>query len=122
MLSSKEVNVLGQITQKGWGVSSMPNSVTCSIEGDTLKFKFITVVHFAADAALRNQVENISYESLDIIKKCVADTKAKFKDATGKTLKVKEISNSDSIEVISATNLSPRKSAYYRRQVIVQVG
>jgi hypothetical protein len=120
-LSSKEFNVLGQITQRGWGVSSMPNSVTCSSNGDTITFKFLTVVHFAADQALRGQVDRINHESIDIITKCVADTKAKFKEATGKSLKLNEISNTDSLEVIAATNLSPRRVAYYRRQVTLQV-
>jgi len=120
-LSTQELNALGHITQKGWGVSSMPNSVTCSTNGETITFKFLTVVHFAADQALRAQVDRIKYESIDIITKCVADTKAKFKEATGKTLKLKEASNTDSIEVIAATNLSPRRVAYYRRQVTLQV-
>ena len=120
-LSSKEFDVLGQITQRGWGVSSMPNSVTCSSNGDTITYKFLTVVHFAADQALRGQVERIKHESIDIITKCVADTRTKFKEATGRALKVKESSNTDSLEVIAATNLSPRRVAYYRRQVTLQV-
>ena len=122
MLTNKEINVLGQITQKGWGVSSMPNAVTCSLEGDTLKFKFITVIRYSSEVALRNQVENIDYESIDIIKKCVADTKAKFKNEMGKALSLKEISSTNTLEVISATNLSPLRSAYYRRQVVLKVG
>jgi hypothetical protein len=121
-LTNKEINALGQITQKGWGVSSMPNSVTCSLAGDVLTFKFITVVHFAADQALKNQAERISQESIEILTKCVADTKAKFKDATKKALKLKELSNNDSLEIISATNLSPRRAAYYRRQVSFKIG
>jgi len=121
-LTSNEINALAQIVQKGWGVSSMPNSVTCSLAGDVLTFKFIAVVHFAADQALRNQTERISYESIEILTKCVADTKSKFKAATKKTLKLKELSNTDSLEVISANNLSPRRAAYYRRQVSFKIG
>jgi short-subunit dehydrogenase involved in D-alanine esterification of teichoic acids len=121
-LTSNEINALAQIVQKGWGVSSMPNSVTCSLAGDVLTFKFITVVHFAADQALRNQTERISYESIEILTKCVADAKSKFKAATKKTLKLKELSNTDSLEVISANNLSPRRAAYYRRQVSFKIG
>jgi hypothetical protein len=117
----KDVNVLGQITQKGWGVSSMPNSVNCSMHGDVITMKFMTVVHFAADQALRSQADRISHESIDVITKCVADMKKRFKEATGNTLKLKELTNTDSLEVIAATNLSPRRVAYYRRQVTLQV-
>ena len=120
-LSTKEINALGQITQKGWGVSSMPNSVTCSMHGDILTLKYLTVVHFAADSALRAQVERVNYESIEILTKCVADLKKQFKEATGSSLKLKEASNNDSLEVIAATNLSPRRVAYYRRQVTLQV-
>ena len=120
-LSTKEINALGQITQRGWGVSSMPNSVTCSWTGDTLTMKFMTVVHFAAEEALRGQVERITHESIDVLTKCVADTKKQFKELTGKSLSLKEVSNRDSLEVIAATNLSPRRVAYYRRQVVLSV-
>jgi hypothetical protein len=120
-LSDHEIKALGQITQKGWGVSSSPNSVTCSMHGDTLTLKYITVVHFAAEQALRAQVDRLTHESIDILTKCVADTKKKFKEMAGKTLSLKEIKNVDSLEVISATNLSPRRVAYYRRQVTLQV-
>ena len=99
----------------------MPNSVTCSMKDDTITLKYITVVHFAAEDALRGQVDRIKHESIDILTKCVADLKAQFKDITGKTIKLKELTNRDSLEVIAATNLSPRRVAYYRRQVALQV-
>jgi hypothetical protein len=120
-LSTKEINALGQITQHGWGVSSMPNAVTCSSTGDTITMKFMTVIHFAANDSLRAQVERITNESIDVLTKCVADTKKQFKELTGRSLSLKEVSNRDSIEVIAATNLSPRRVAYYRRQVVLSV-
>lgn len=120
-LSSKEISALGQITMKGWGVSSMPNSVNCSLAGDTITLKYMTVVHFAAEQALRSQVERVNHESIDVLTKCVADLKAQFKDMTGTSIKLKELSNKDSLEVIAATNLSPRRVAYYRRAVVLQV-
>ena len=120
-LSTKEINALGQITQKGWGVSSMPNSVNCSMHGDVLTMKYLTVVHFAAESALTAQVDRVNHESIEILTKCVADLKKQFREMTGKTLKLKEMSNRDSLEVIAATNLSPRRVAYYRRQVTLQV-
>lgn len=120
-LSTKELNVLGQITQKGWGVSSMPNPVICSIAGDTITLKYMTVVHFAAEAALKAQAGRVSDESISILKGCVDDLKQKFKEACGRSLSLKEMSNKDSLEVIVATNNSSRRVAYYRRQVTLQV-
>lgn len=120
-LTDKQLKALGQITQKGWGVSSMPNSVTCSLQSDTITLKYMTVVHFAAENALRDQVARINHESIQILSKCVDDMKKSFKEETGDTLKVKEVSNKDSLEMIVATNNSPRRVAYYRRQVTLQV-
>ena len=120
-LSSNEINALGQIAMKGWGVSSMPNSVNCSLASDTITLKYMTVVHFAAEQALRSQVERVNHESIEVLTKCVADLKSQFKEMTGKSIKLKEISNKDSLEVIAATNLSPRRVAYYRRAVTLQV-
>jgi hypothetical protein len=120
-LTNKELNALGQITQKGWGVSSMPNSITCSVRDDQITMQFMTVVHFAAEQALRSQTDRISDESIQLLTKCVADLKSQFKEMTGKSIKLKEVSNTDSLEVIVANNLSPRRVAYYRRRVTLQV-
>ena len=99
----------------------MPNAVTCSLTGDTITMKFMTVVHFAAEDSLRSQVERITNESIDILTKCVADTKKQFKELTGRPLSLKEVTNRDSLEIISTTNLSSRRVAYYRRQVVLSV-
>lgn len=120
-LTEKHLRVLGQITQKGWGVSSMPNSVTCSLGDDAITLKYMTVVHFAAESALRDQVARINHESIQILTKCVDDIKKSFKEETGDSLRLKETSNKDSLEMIVATNNSPRRVAYYRRQVTLQV-
>ncbi len=99
----------------------MPNSVTCSMNSDAITLKYMTVVHFAAEAALRDQVARINHESLQILAKCVDDIKKSFKEETGDALRLKETSNKDSLEMIVATNNSPRRVAYYRRQVTLQV-
>ena len=120
-LSTKDVNALGQITQRGWGVPSTPNSIICSLHNDSITMKYMTIVHFAAESALRNQVERINEESIQLLTKYVAEVKKQFREATGKSIKLKEITNNDSLEMISATNLSPRRIAYYRRQVTLQI-
>lgn len=120
-LTDEHLRALGQITQKGWGVSSMPNSVTCSMHNDSITLKYLTVVHFAAESAMRDQVARINHESIQILTKCVDDIKKSFKEETGDSLRLKETSNKDSLEMIVATNNSPRRVAYYRRQVTLQV-
>lgn len=120
-ISSNEINVLGQILQTGWGKASSPDHITASIQGDTITLKYMTIVYFAEERALRAQSEMVSGESIDKLAKCVKNLKEQFKDGTGKSLKLKEIKNVDSVELIAATNLSPRKVAYYRRHVTLQI-
>jgi hypothetical protein len=120
-LSTKEVNALGQITQRGWGVPSTPNSIICSLHDDRITMKYMTVVHFAAEQALRNQVDRINEESIQLLTKYVSNVKKQFKEATGNSINLKEIANNDSLEMIAATNMSPRRIAYYRRQVTLQI-
>jgi hypothetical protein len=120
-LSTKEVNALGQITQRGWGVPSTPNSIICSLHDDRITMKYMTVVHFAAEQALRSQVDRINEESIQLLTKYVSNVKKQFKEATGNSINLKEIANNDSLEMIAATNMSPRRIAYYRRQVTLQI-
>ena len=45
--------------------------------------------------------------------------KADFKEATGSSLKLKEVKSSDGLELVSG--LSLRKVAYYRRNHVLEV-
>jgi hypothetical protein len=123
MLTTQEINALGNIVETTWGKSGESNgrSVSASLQADVLTLKFTTIVHFAAENALRIQVERLAAESMDVLSGRVKTLKAEFKEATGKTLSIKELSNRDNIELISSTSNSPRKIAYYRRNLSVTV-
>jgi len=123
MLSTQEINALGNIVETTWGKSGESNgrSVSASLQADVLTFRFTTIVHFAAEDALRIQVERLAAESMDVLSGRVKTLKDEFKEATGKTLTIKELSNRDNVELISSTSNSPRKIAYYRRNLSVVV-
>ena len=123
MLSSKDVNALGNIINTTWGKHSESNgrSVSSVLQGDVLTLRFVTVVHFSAEDALKMQVDRLAQESMDVLAGRIKSLKEEFKDATGKSLKVTEISNRDNVELISSTANSLRKIAYYRRNLAVTV-
>ena len=123
MLSNQDINVLGNIVNTSWGKSGDSNgrSVSAMLQGDILTFRFSTIVHFAAENALKVQVDRLAAESIDILAGKLKTLKAQFKESTGNTLKVKEVSNRDNLELISRTSNSPRKIAYYRRNLSVSV-
>jgi len=123
MLTQQEINDLGNILNHTWGTSSSRDgkSVTCNLHGNLLKLNFQTIVHFASDNSLHQQVGRLAEESVQVLTAALSETKKRFKEETGNALNVKETLNNDNIEMVSATVNSPRKIAYYRRNVIFEI-
>jgi len=119
MLSMQEVRVLGQICDTTWGRSSTVVSPTVSIkptlQGDKLTIRYTTVIHLASERALREQVRPAEEQSIQIIKEYLKNLKSEFKKHAGRSLGTKEDSSHDSIEMLTTSPYTPRKSAYYRR-------
>ena len=125
MLSMQEIRILGQICDTTFGKYSTgvsPTvSVTTSLQGDKLVLKYLTVVHLASSQNIRQQVQGVEEESVKYLKEYLKNTKSEFKKMSGRALKTKEIDSSDSVEMITASVFSPRKTAYYRRYVTLEV-
>lgn len=123
MISSKALNELNDVVNDTWGKSSGDGtrSLTCTMEHDKLLVKFQTVVHFASEQSLRQQVDRLVEESNELINQRVATVKKQYKESSGSTLKVEETDSSDSIEMISTSVHNPRKIAIYRRQCSLRV-
>ena len=118
MLSLEQVNALGDIVNYSFGKSSSEKgdvSVTASLEGDMLCMKYLSVVQFASEQSLRDQADRFAQESVKVLNDAVSSIKKQFKEKTGETLRLKEESSSDNVEVVSGSIHSPRKIAYYRR-------
>lgn len=119
MLSFEESNILGNILNDTWGKYSTPVSPTISIkaslQGDTMTVKYTTVVYLASDRNLRDQVSKCEQDSAKLCSDYIKMVKKNFKDAAGRALKISEKDTNDSVEVITTSPHSPRKTAYYRR-------
>jgi Mrp family chromosome partitioning ATPase len=124
MLTSDQVNILGNILNTTFGKSSSKGgdrSITGSLSGDTLVLKFLTIVQFASNQSLRDQTNEIEKESVKILADYVKSIKKDFKEAAGVALKLKDESSSDNVEVIAGSIHAQRKLAYYRRKHIVKI-
>ena len=123
MISNKALNELNDLVNDTWGKSSGDGtrSLTCSMEHDKLLVKFQTVVHFASEQSLRQQVDRLVEESNELINQRVASIKKRYKEAAEAALKVEELDSNDSIEMISTSVHNPRKIAIYRRQCSLRV-
>jgi len=123
MISKDELNQLGDVVNYTWGKSSGDGtrSLTCNLEGDVMNIKFQTVVHFASEHSLRQQVDRLVDESIQLISSKVAHTKTRYKEVSGSTLKLEEEVNMDDIELVSMSVHNPRRIAIYRRTCSLRV-
>jgi len=121
MLNSSEVNILGQILNDTWGKSTRGDfrtptmCIRSSLQGDLLSCSYTTIVNLASERNLRDQIKPFSEESIKLTKDFIKSLKKDFKEASGRTLKLKQINSTDNVELITASAFSPRKTGYYRR-------
>ena len=119
MLSSEEVNILGNIINTTFGKSSTSVSPTISLKaslsGNTMQVQYTTVVYLASEMNLRVQLRKFEEESIKIINEYMKRCKKDFKGMSGRALKIKTLDTNDSVELITTSPYTPRKTAYYRR-------
>lgn len=116
-MKMNEISALGQIINSSFGNSSSPSgtySIKCSLAGSTLTVKYITVVHFASERGLFEQVQRHNFEAVQMINSYMKEMKQKFKEAAGRALKSKDMGGNDDIELLQSNARIPRKTAYYR--------
>jgi len=127
MLNSNEINALGQVLNSTWGTSTMSEfrtptmCIRTSLSGDILTCSYTTVCNFASERNLRDQVQNVEKDSLKLLKDYIKEVKKRFKEISGRTLKTKELNSRDSVELITTSPYTPRKTGYYRRFTDFQV-
>ena len=117
-----DINCLAQCLEAIKGSKNGTESITYKLYGENnMMLTFVTVVHIASDKSLQIQTMKESERSISMINDAMKKVKSSYKESSGKALKIKEISTDDSVEIISTTFHSPRKTAYYKRQVIFEI-
>lgn len=126
MLSTQEVNILGQIMDSTWGRSSTVASPTMSLKGSledrNLKIIFTTYATFASNLAMSQQVPRLEDEGKQGANSYLKEIKDAFKKEAGRTLKTKVISAEPSIEVISLQpHISPKRTVIFRYVTLLEI-
>jgi len=121
MLTVNEIRALGDCLNTTWGKSVDNLKLSHHLNGETLNLRFDSIVHFASEASLDSQMTNLREMSNDIFTDGVKKIKAEFKDIAGRALTATETSRDDNVELIQATANSPRRVAYYRAFLTLQV-
>jgi hypothetical protein len=126
-MSDLDYNALGQAIDTTWGKSSSPIvnsfSVKMSLIGpDMLRVSYQTIVNFASERQMLQVKIKEQELSSGNIKTVLDAVKNSYKDLTSKTLKLKEVSSGDSVEIIGMAVHNPKKTAIYRKNVMFEVG
>lgn len=115
MLNSKQLNVLGNILETSWGKSSNEFQCTAQFQGDIVRITYSTVVYLASERSMNSQIPAVALEAVERIKSRIDSAKRDYKDQTGDTLSLKEVTSNEDVQYIQASSLSPRKVVLYRR-------
>jgi hypothetical protein len=121
VLNLKEIRALAQATETSWGQSSKDRKVTSKLDGDILQLNLMSIVQFASEKALSQQLQAQREYANDVFTEQLKRIKQEFKESVDRALVTKELERSDDVELVSATSNSPRKIAYFRAVVKLQV-
>ncbi len=87
-----------------------------------LRVSYQTIVNFASERQMLQVKIKEQELSSGNIKTVLDAVKNSYKDLTSKTLKLKEVSSGDSVEIIGMAVHNPKKTAIYRKNVMFEVG
>lgn len=129
-LDSETVAALGDAVNSTWGKSSTARSgspscsITAQLVGDgKLMLKYVAIVSFVLGRDEKELFKRYRDESMGAIKEYVKWLKEEFKSRQDRALKLKlpTVAVEPSVEMITTSAYSPRRSAYFRNTVVVDV-
>ena len=120
MLDMKKINALGPILNVAGSSKDGQSSCIARLADGKLILKFNQVVHFASEQSLQLQVDKLCDEAVQRLDRKLKEIKEHFKEATGETLKTKDVASDDGLEMISNPS-NPVKVAVYRRHHVVEI-
>lgn len=120
-----DINALGQAIDTTWGRTSTPKtasySVKMSLVGDCIQVSYAAIVNFATEREMIEMRRRYSDECRSVIDAHVKGVKVAYKDLSGKSLKLKDIGRSDSLEIISNSANNPKRTGYFRCKAMFQI-
>ena len=121
-----DLNALGQAIDTTWGRSSTPQTASYSVKftlglGNTLVASYKVIVNFASEREMILTKRQCKEEADSVVAAHVDFVKKSYKELCGKTLKLKQIGESDSLEIIGFNVHNPKRTAYYRKKVTLEI-
>jgi hypothetical protein len=122
-----DFNALGQVMDTTWGRSSTPKTASYSVKlsmlgPDRIEASYAAIVNFGTERQMIDMKRRYSDESVDVTNEVMKAIKANYKELVGEGLSAKEIASVDSLEIIGFNVHNPRRTAYYRRKTVFEIG
>jgi len=124
-----DINALGQAIDSTWGRSSTPRTSSYSVKftfvgTDRLLASYNVIVNFVSEKEMILMKRSCMEESDTVIAKHVEEVKKTYKEISGESLSLKEQkgSSSDSLEIINFNVHNPKRTAYFKRKVMFEIG
>jgi len=126
MPKSLDLNALGQSIDTTWGRCSTPLAATHSVKfqllgGNMIQASYQVITNFVSEKEMILMKRSCSEDSLTAIAANIKSVKDSYKDLTGDSLTFKEVSSSDSLEIIGFSVHNPKRTAYYKRKTIFEL-
>jgi len=128
-MADVDLNALGQAIDSTWGRSSTPKTASYSVKltmlaPDRLQLSFAAIVNFANEKQMVEMKRAYQAEADGVVAEVIKRVKEIYKDLTGSALalKLSKESVSDSLEIINMNAHNAKRTAYYRRKAVVEVG
>jgi len=122
-----DYNALGQSIDSTWGRSSTPKTASYSVKltmigPDRLLASYAAVVNFGTERQMIEMKRGYSDESKSVTSEVLKSIKANYKELSGSSLSTKELSSTESLEIIGFNVHNPRRTAYFRRKTVFEIG
>jgi hypothetical protein len=120
------LHALGEAIDTTWGRSSQPIpngfSVKMTLSGQNqLNVTYQTVVNFASEREMLRVKLFEAEQATKNVKAVLDNVKKNYKESSGNSLRLKEISSSESVEIIGMNVHNPKRTALYRKKCIFEI-
>jgi hypothetical protein len=120
------INALGQAIDTTWGRSSTPKTASYSVKfsflgENQLLASYKVITNFISEREMITNKRICEEESKDVIAAHIKSIKGIYKDLAKSSITIKEVSSTDSLEIIGFNVHNPKRTAYYRRKTIFEI-
>lgn len=132
MADNIDFNALGQAIDTTWGRSSTPKTASYSVKisllgPDRMLVSYAAIVNFGTERQMIEMKRAYSGEADAVVAEVIKTVKKNYKDLAGSTLSTKAITTNrdgegDSLEIINFNCHNARRTAYYRRKAVFELG